>query len=153
MAHQSGSCFGAVCGVSCRPTATDPLPSTWVPNAQYISSPLDFIQRTISKTLQNKVQQNQVHIPWDIRHVLTSSSLPTLMRGSNWQWGVRMMYNTIYISCWQPRGRHNRPSQWEMALLCNDVSHKLGASLESALQNMTNWLWCRLHVLQMNSTK
>ena len=25
------------------------------------------------------------------------------------------------------------PSQWEMALLCNDVSHWLGASLESAL--------------------
>ena len=25
------------------------------------------------------------------------------------------------------------PSQWEMALLCNDVSHLLGASLESAL--------------------
>ena len=30
---------------------------------------------------------------------------------------------------------HSRfaPSQWEMALLCNDVSHWLGASLESAL--------------------
>ena len=26
------------------------------------------------------------------------------------------------------------PSQWEMALLCNDVSHWLGASLESALR-------------------
>ena len=25
------------------------------------------------------------------------------------------------------------PSQWEMVLLCNDVSHWLGASLESAL--------------------
>ena len=25
------------------------------------------------------------------------------------------------------------PSQWEMALLCNDISHWLGASLESAL--------------------
>ena len=28
------------------------------------------------------------------------------------------------------------PSQWEAALLCNDVSHWLGASLESALGNM-----------------
>ena len=27
------------------------------------------------------------------------------------------------------------PSQWETALLCNDVSHWLGASLESALIN------------------
>ena len=30
------------------------------------------------------------------------------------------------------------PSQWETALLCNDVSHWLGASLESAL-----WMWCQ----------
>ena len=29
------------------------------------------------------------------------------------------------------------PSQWETALLCNDVSHWLGASLESSL-------WCRV---------
>ena len=27
-----------------------------------------------------------------------------------------------------------RPSQWETALHCNDVSHWLGANLESALQ-------------------
>ena len=35
------------------------------------------------------------------------------------------------------------PSQWEMALLCNDISHWLGASLESALasiQRMVNSL-------------
>ena len=31
------------------------------------------------------------------------------------------------------------PSQWETALLCNDVSHWLGASLESALM-CANWL-------------
>ena len=29
-------------------------------------------------------------------------------------------------------------SQWETALLCNDVSHSLGASLESALPMMAN---------------
>ena len=28
------------------------------------------------------------------------------------------------------------PSQWEMVLLCNDVSHWLGASLESALSHV-----------------
>ena len=55
-----------------------------------------------------------------------------------------------YYDCWWPGDirswdngskldTHNRadsrfaPSQWEMALLCNDVSHWLGASLESAL--------------------
>ena len=33
------------------------------------------------------------------------------------------------------------PSQWEMALLCNDVSHWLGASLESALEDCWHhWL-------------
>ena len=31
------------------------------------------------------------------------------------------------------------PSQWEMALLCNDVSHWLGTSLEAVLRNIT---WC-----------
>ena len=30
------------------------------------------------------------------------------------------------------------PSQWEMALLCNKVSHWLGASLESALLYVTD---------------
>ena len=30
------------------------------------------------------------------------------------------------------------PSQWEMALLCNKVSHLLGASLESALLYVTD---------------
>ena len=32
------------------------------------------------------------------------------------------------------------PSQWETALLCNDVSHWLGASLQSALAWMNNWI-------------
>ena len=32
------------------------------------------------------------------------------------------------------------PSQWEMALLCNDVSNWLGGSLESTL-NITNFNW------------
>ena len=31
-------------------------------------------------------------------------------------------------------GSRCAPSQWEMALLCNDISHWLGASLESALR-------------------
>ena len=31
-------------------------------------------------------------------------------------------------------------SQWEMALLCNDVSHLLDASLESALSMIVLWL-------------
>ena len=30
------------------------------------------------------------------------------------------------------------PSQWETALLCNDVSHWLGTNLESALLNIAS---------------
>ena len=33
------------------------------------------------------------------------------------------------------------PSQWETALLCNDVSHWLGASLESALLHEPMWIY------------
>ena len=36
------------------------------------------------------------------------------------------------------------PSQWETALLCNDVAHWLGANLESVL-HMLNY-WCKLPV-------
>ena len=35
------------------------------------------------------------------------------------------------------------PSQWEMALLCNDVSHWLGANLESALPFYGD-VWCQM---------
>ena len=35
------------------------------------------------------------------------------------------------------------PSQWETALLCNNVSHWLGASLESALEVVV-WFWVSL---------
>ena len=38
---------------------------------------------------------------------------------------------------WDVTDSRFAPSQWETALLCNDVSHWLGASLESAL----NVLW------------
>ena len=37
-----------------------------------------------------------------------------------------------YISTYRADSRF-APSQWEMALLCNDISHWLGANLESAL--------------------
>ena len=36
------------------------------------------------------------------------------------------------------------PSQWETALLCNDVSYWLGASLESALL-ITSFSWMKVH--------
>ena len=36
------------------------------------------------------------------------------------------------------------PSQWETSLLCNDVSHWLGANLESSLWNFLTFHWERL---------
>ena len=54
------------------------------------------------------------------------------------------------------------PSQWETALLCNDVSHWLGASLESALRCDSFWcnsvelllaLLCLSDVLYMTELK
>ena len=42
------------------------------------------------------------------------------------------------------------PSQWETALLCNDVSHWLGASLESALyciDKLSHLIYCIMHAL------
>ena len=38
------------------------------------------------------------------------------------------------------------PSQWEMALLCNDISHWLGASLESALLPKTYYDYWSVYV-------
>ena len=44
-------------------------------------------------------------------------------------------------------GSRLAPSRWEMALLCNDVSHWLGASLEAAL-GMIWQLISRIHILR-----
>ena len=44
----------------------------------------------------------------------------------------RCSYWTVWQSSLRAESRF-APSQWEMALLCNAVSHWLGASLESAL--------------------
>ena len=56
---------------------------------------------------------------------------------TKWQW------NSISSPWWASHSRF-APSQWETALLCNDVSHWLGASLESALmlhgRVMLTWL-------------
>ena len=49
--------------------------------------------------------------------------------------------NTSRNQCWEKKDREITygvdsrfvPSQWEMGLLCNNVSHWLGTNLESAL--------------------
>ena len=42
------------------------------------------------------------------------------------------------------------PSQWETALLCNDVSHWLGASLESVLETTINQIAMKTIFLSQN---
>ena len=44
------------------------------------------------------------------------------------------------------------PSQWETALLCNNVSHWLGANLESALLTQECWLQCINLLLNIHVT-
>ena len=57
--------------------------------------------------------------------------------------GVGKFFNSLWLSdtIWQQRSRVDSkfaPSQWETALLCNDVSHWMGANLESALEIWVN---------------
>ena len=54
----------------------------------------------------------------------------SLLWSAAWSWAWAWAAPT-----WLPHRADSRfaPNQWETALLCNDVSHWLGASLESAL--------------------
>ena len=49
----------------------------------------------------------------------------------------------VLWSLWGRADSRFAPSQWETALLCNDVSHWLGASLESALLRDSVMLYCK----------
>ena len=48
-------------------------------------------------------------------------------------------FNTLRLNDPYRADSRFAPSQWETALLCNDVSHWLGASLESALSIYKHW--------------
>ena len=48
--------------------------------------------------------------------------------------------NSLYLLCYSRVDSRFAPSQWETALLCNAVSHWLGASLESALLFCVTWM-------------
>ena len=48
---------------------------------------------------------------------------------------------TAQCDSWPRAVSRFAPSQWETALLCNDVSHWLGASLEPALMAMGSIVW------------
>ena len=52
------------------------------------------------------------------------------------EWGI-IAWHAVYICEYRADSRF-APSQWETWLLCNDVSHWLGAILESALEYMHN---------------
>ena len=64
----------------------------------------------------------------------TTHNFPYLTRRP-WQGITRLIRVSCLILHYSCHMAHCRfaPSQWETALLCNDVSHWLGASLESAL--------------------
>ena len=52
--------------------------------------------------------------------------------------GITNFPAVLYAEILMPSRAYSRfaPSQWEMALLCNDISHWLGAILESALPSI-----------------
>ena len=59
-----------------------------------------------------------------------------------WDWMLWLLQPCIRADYWFA------PSQWETALLCNDISHRLGANLESTLcilaltgRQQTYWLY------------
>ena len=62
------------------------------------------------------------------------------------------MCHLIDENSWLMNSRFAR-SQWETALLCNDVSHSLGASLESALRtcvsDQVSMTWISNHFLKI----
>ena len=70
----------------------------------------------------------------------TKSQWDQVYMHSMWtsRWGLIWLWTEHYILC----NMHTRPdsrfvpSQWETALLCNDVSHWLGANLESVLHTL-----------------
>ena len=60
-------------------------------------------------------------------------------------WGVLIVYSKV---CSRADSRF-APSQWETALFCNDVSHRLDTSLESVLCStcaVSCSMWCPVHI-------
>ena len=71
------------------------------------------------------------------------------VRSLQWGWSSEMVKITMFVYRADSRFA---PSQWETALLCNDVSHWLGANLESALvYNLITFL-LSLYQIQFDSS-
>ena len=84
----------------------------------------------------------------DCRLIITTGPVKEPWRiGENWSYESAKKYDVAKIKdstekpcgyghslCVNRADSRFAPSQWETALLCNDVSHWLGANLESALQ-------------------
>ena len=116
---------------------------------QVLYSKLNYIYWVLSYSMDFKA-------PWELWNPL-SKAVPGKFHGSgghskcnclqdqanfhrSWAWQIVHIFNTVQVdTVWSQYNirTYSRfaPSQWEMALLCNDVSHWLGASLESVLQH------------------
>ena len=108
-------------------------------------SNLSFPKNTVAQMLQSKYflitdawrSLHKFRGRWDIgQHCKNMQYLPTTIEhvpAGQWRRNIKQKIQT-YISFYIRRADSRFvPSQWEKALLCNDVSHWLGASLESAL--------------------
>ena len=59
---------------------------------------------------------------------------------------VTSVTTSMYRSMYYRADSRFAPSQWRMELLCDDVSHWLGAGLESALYSYTKIKWVKINV-------
>ena len=125
-------------------------------SARYISNGYD-ISSTVAEYLNLR--------SWNSQNIFSDSAVCNTMRGKGLhvidthgiRWEPENTINSIIWNCvrkkWASRA-HSRfaPSQWETALLCNDVSHWLGASLESALSKPHPILTVSFYKEMMNPT-
>ena len=110
------------------PDSTKPLPE---PKLIYLyqCGPVTITRGQVHKRYQPSITKNSLEINY-----LKFFKFP---KG---QWVYPTKWN--FLHCYQADSRF-APSQWETALLCNDVSHWLGANLETALL-----LYVLTHLLQ-----
>ena len=87
------------------------------------------------------ITQWQLHIslPRPIHHSATIHQSPV---PSTCQMGANLWTQEYRVVQWSRAVSRFAPSQWETALLCNDVSHWLGANLESALMKYVDRRHC-----------
>ena len=110
----------------------------WTNSESSISGNMPFIwlYRIGNKPLPESIMTHPPPVDWRLYASLGINLLASIARTPIPLWfTVKINTGIIYHRA----DSTFPPSQWETALLCNDVSHWVGASLESALYNVCHW--------------